>query len=553
MGGAAPSAQRPPPVAVQQPAPSEAQACQRKSSGVLPRAVDAPQEATGCCINLMDVPATVNQQRIADALADLDVHPERIKLQGAGVVELYFPTDGAAKPLTQIPFFFLCGKRVRIGLPRKEGQKESPLLSPQAASHKASPDMQSLANLSEPVMRHMLRKRAAELPEAVAYVYLPDLPPSATEAQLVACLEASLQIPFRTVRISRGPPVTGAVSFLKKDDADRLLQVPFFSLGGKKIKPRSLEEHRASGGVTIPGMDGAAAQQAAPRTAQRDLKGPEGDAVLARASAQLKGNPRDEEALRARCEVHVERNEFEKAIKDLDVLLQIHPKQADLLRQRAQAKHLRGNYTGALEDCNQAIDADPSQAQGYHLRGVVSTAMENLESALRDFDQALLLNPEFDEAYVSRAQALRAMGHPQKSIDGCSIALRINPKNDEAYHARGMAYKAMGNYQDALADYNQAIKLNPTVDSRFYDRALVQFKVGHLEESIRDFSEAIALNPDHEMAYHNRGCTFIQKRDFDSCIRDFTKAIALNATNEKAFYNRAYAFIEKGNFDNAIA
>lgn len=42
-------------------------------------------------------------------------------------------------------------------------------------------------------------------------------------------------------------------------------------------------------------------------------------------------------------------NEFEKAIKDLDVLLQIHPKQADLLRQRAQAKHLRGNCAGALE------------------------------------------------------------------------------------------------------------------------------------------------------------------------------------------------------------
>ena len=148
-----------------------------------------------------------------------------------------------------------------------------------------------------------------------------------------------------------------------------------------------MEEHKATGGVTIPGMEVVAA--APPRTESMRRTGSEAgvlhadaEAAIAKASQLLKANPKDEDALRMRSSAFAQRGEYDKAIKDYDVLLQSNPNQPELLQSRAHAKQMRGQIASALEDCNKAIELRPTEPAGYITRGMCSAAGENYDQVI---------------------------------------------------------------------------------------------------------------------------------------------------------------------------
>ena len=56
--------------------------------------------------------------------------------------------------------------------------------------------------------------------------------------------------------------------------------------------------------------------------------------------------------------------EYEKAVRDLDVLLQLNSSQPALYGARALAKQMRGDYESALKDCSTMIELEPSNPAG---------------------------------------------------------------------------------------------------------------------------------------------------------------------------------------------
>ena len=129
----------------------------------MPSLVDAPADAGGCYVVLTDVPPAISPTRMRAFLEGLGIAADRVKLRGGGVVEVYFKTEGAAQGMTRTPFFFMNGKRVRVGLLRREGQNGSQLFAAVPQTKRPKPRGE-LVTMSEPLMRQKLRREVCPPP-----------------------------------------------------------------------------------------------------------------------------------------------------------------------------------------------------------------------------------------------------------------------------------------------------------------------------------------------------------------------------------------------------
>eukprot|EP00906_Rhabdomonas_costata_P023470 RCo033772 len=210
----------------------------RKGSG------GAPPPPSAVVVPLYDVPVMVGAQRMRETLQGMDVHPQKIQPRGGGVVDLFFAADAVSK-MMDIPFFFVTGKRIRVGVPRKAGapqpqEQSAPesyrsLCIPQRS--KPLPDFRGTSFYDRSASRSENGGPASESD----IVYLAQLPPDTTGTELQACLRDDLQLQSCENVVVNGPEgasgVSAAVTFSDSKDAARLRQLPFFFFGGCKVCP----------------------------------------------------------------------------------------------------------------------------------------------------------------------------------------------------------------------------------------------------------------------------------------------------------------------------
>jgi len=86
------------------------------------------------------------------------------------------------------------------------------------------------------------------------------------------------------------------------------------------------------------------------------------------------------------------------------------PQQADFYSNRGRVWLMKDEYDRALDDLNRALAIDPKLAEAWSYRGVAWSAKRDFTRAITDFNQALKLNPRLAGAYCSRGATRMAQG-----------------------------------------------------------------------------------------------------------------------------------------------
>ena len=107
---------------------------------------------------------------------------------------------------------------------------------------------------------------------------------------------------------------------------------------------------------------------------------------------------------------HIQKQQYEEAIKDYDEAITINPQLAEAYYNRGYAKGMLERYEEAIKDFDKAITINPQYAKAYYNRGYAKDALERYEEAIKDFDKAITINPQLAEAYYNRGLAKRAIG-----------------------------------------------------------------------------------------------------------------------------------------------
>ena len=161
---------------------------------------------------------------------------------------------------------------------------------------------------------------------------------------------------------------------------------------------------------------------------------------------QIKTNPNDGSLYYQRALIYLESNNNQKAIEDLNQVIQLNFSDNSLKALAYYglwlAHYKQKNYKEALENINQVIKIYPDFADFYAIRGLtyydfykLSKNTKYLEKVIEDSNHAIKLHEELLKKLNSEAKEPHA----------------------NAYFIRGLAYYDLGNKTQALSDYLQAL------------------------------------------------------------------------------------------------
>lgn len=127
-----------------------------------------------------------------------------------------------------------------------------------------------------------------------------------------------------------------------------------------------------------------------------------------------------------------------------------------------------GNYDRALPDYNMALQLDPNLANAYYNRALAWSAKGESDRALADYDAAVKLSPRDANAFLGRGAEWIAKGDYRRAVTQYDEALRLNSESSSAWFGRGRARFYAGDFMMAASDLYRAHDLAPGVYSALW-------------------------------------------------------------------------------------
>ena len=180
------------------------------------------------------------------------------------------------------------------------------------------------------------------------------------------------------------------------------------------------------------------------------------------------------ERYNARGDGHYYHDDYERAIADFTMAIQLEPENTLYLENRGISYRLAGKYGAALRDLDKCINLEQQNASHYNARGHVYYNLENYDKAVADYTQAITLAPGNSMYFEFRGNARRlwATQNLENAEELWSVAftdydeaIRLDPQNAERHNARGNGHHARGEYDAAIVDYDKAIELDPATQT----------------------------------------------------------------------------------------
>ncbi len=278
--------------------------------------------------------------------------------------------------------------------------------------------------------------------------------------------------------------------------------------------------------IIIPGMLLCATALGASAQVETD---PFSEALMKAYTSVLNEDPHDWEALFRRANEYYRRDDYVKALADIDLAIKYIPEtEPDM---RAQAYQLRGNiqmmshrYEKALADYNEVLTLIPGDYATIYQRATALYNLERYPEAKTDFKILQQMNSRSLEAVFGLARIAvkeNNLGTANELIDE---ALTLSPNNSEVYMRRADVHTMMGNPQGAVDDYIMAI----STDEQNTGRALahlVQLSRADYPVVIAGLSNAIRQAPQNGMFYYIRAMIAQGHCNYMAAIDDYNKII----------------------------
>ncbi len=302
------------------------------------------------------------------------------------------------------------------------------------------------------------------------------------------------------------------------------------------------------------------------------------------------------EALKRRSRIynlHMGRADNDRALGDLNLVLEISPQDASALMARAAVHRARGQYRSAIADFGRAAELRSADTQPLVERGEVYEEQGDLENARRDYETALKLErqpneslaqaklQQLDKSDATQPVLAAAAGNtetparnlaicesapaaidPDARISACNAALAVlteaaAQKNfvlfldrARAFAWRGWASYEKGDYDIALADLETAIRTDPNFKFFFFLRGKIHQARDDLTRAAADFTHAAAGN--FQPAFAQLAAVRLEQKDYPAATQQIEEALQRDATDVFALLTREKLNMALGQLADAL-
>ena len=189
------------------------------------------------------------------------------------------------------------------------------------------------------------------------------------------------------------------------------------------------------------------------------------------------------------------------------------------------------NYQKALLDMDAAIKLQPKQADFFVNRAFLKYNLDDYFGAMADFDYAISLEPMNMAAHLNRGLLRMEVEDNNKAIEDFTFVIDQDPDNYMAIYNRAMLYKKIGHHKQAIEDLDRVIEKYPNVAMLYFDRSESKRLAGDMAGGERDYYKSRELSRD--MADNKYGESEKEDKEDDnspnSVINKFKSMVAVES------------------------
>ncbi|MBP7227580.1 MAG: tetratricopeptide repeat protein [Longilinea sp.] len=282
-----------------------------------------------------------------------------------------------------------------------------------------------------------------------------------------------------------------------------------------------------------------------------------------------------------------QRQEWDKAITNLNQVIAQNPQAADLHYLIGEIYRYQGQTTEALAAYNKAIAADPSYGPSYLGRARVQLMRDptKIREARADLEKAIQFAPDLGEAYLELA-ILKAQSNEQKAaLEDLQTASNYLPDSPLLALTRSEILLYQGDYEAALQEANAALAIDPSLLEAYYIQGIVYSALeqptqailplylyttyatapdndswmllaraylsdGQSDRALVALDKAAQLKPSYDV-YFLRGEVYMQQQKYDLALKNYGWASDWNPRSFEASMGQARAYFAMGEYGNA--
>jgi tetratricopeptide (TPR) repeat protein len=283
----------------------------------------------------------------------------------------------------------------------------------------------------------------------------------------------------------------------------------------------------------------------------------------------------NKDALEERSNCFLALKEFEKAIDDAKMLVNISPKNIDYKILLAKFYYESKKFTqcsellahliidnpeifemydyiinskinlkdneGALLYCNEALSKLPTNHYFYFLKGVAQDSTRNFQLSTLSYtnaidileaDKKIIDKKPYTKYYKNLGISLLKIQRWEDAARAFNSAIKINKDDISIYILLGDAFSNGRKFQAALDNFNLALQFAPNNIDLTFKRAQTIKNQKRFIDAIEEFNKIIEKDSTYIQAYLEKGKSLEELNDFEKAEQVYAKAKSIDKNNK---------------------
>ena len=221
---------------------------------------------------------------------------------------------------------------------------------------------------------------------------------------------------------------------------------------------------------------------------------------------------------------YFKRNQYVKAIKICEDILNVTPKAEEAYSLWGDCLRKQGRYKVAIDKVVKAIEINPGSESVYWIWGAILREQGRYEEAIEKFKQAIKIDSKSYESYGAMGDCLKYLSRYDEAEKQYKKTIEINDKYEDAYGAWGDCLLRQERYEEAIEKFKQAIEIDPEAEDNYWFWASCLMKLERYEEAIKIFEKYLHGSEDIDVIY-SYGNSLMGVKRYSAALKQFENLI----------------------------
>ncbi len=274
-------------------------------------------------------------------------------------------------------------------------------------------------------------------------------------------------------------------------------------------------------------------------------------------AAILKDNPKDSDARGLQASLMLDRGEVQKAISELQAVVNVAPDNFVARYNLGRAHVARGEWEQARQQFTTAIRERPDYLPARLALAQLQVVLKEYDAALKSVSEVLQIDKMNGPARMIEAATLIGQKKYAEARQVLDIMRQANPNSAEVTFSLGMVALNEGKYKEAEETFRKAYQQNPKDARGMVGLVETYVRENRYDLAIQFLQGELAKDPGRTDLNMALGNVAVRAGNFDLAVSEFQKVLNTLDKNSKArgevYLRIGETLRRKGDLNGAVA